>query len=592
MNEVQDEKERQRALNDLGLIDSAPSESFDRITRMASQIFGTPIAAVSLTDMDRQWFKSRVGCGTEIPREQAPCAEVTRIGDVLVVSDLSQDIRFEGSILDRSGVRFYAGAPLTTRDGFTLGAMCVLDTKPRTITHEEAKVLTDLAAMVMDQIELQHAFGRIDPASGLPNRNQFTEDLEDAARDHAGEERVALLVDVVAPMQLSNAMRVLGPSHLDATIKEVGNTLKAYFNQGDTLYHVGSTQFAAVLQGYGAEELAAIAEQHFQMHAEHSVFEQRPGVAPAVGLMPFRLGEVSPAQIHRAIHGAAQDARDADKPVSIYSAALDDTHQRRFALLDALPRAMAGSDQLSLHFQPRINLRTGTCDSVEALLRWSHPELGNVGPAEFIPLAEATELARPLTQWVIDAALGQASAWRASGLPLKISVNVSPTNLEEIDFADRVCQALARHQVPAEVLEIEFTETGLIRNQTRILANLSALRAMGISCAIDDFGTGYSSFSYLKDIPAEIIKIDQSFMRTLAPDDSSLALVRGMITMAQQLGKRVVAEGVETQIAFDLLQAAGCDEAQGYLISRPVPAATLAAWIAGRVPGAPFAAAA
>ncbi|MDF2798933.1 MAG: hypothetical protein K0R85_1677 [Devosia sp.] len=575
----QDEGERLRALMDLGLLNTAPSESFDRITRMASQIFDAPIAAVSLTDKDRQWFKSRVGCGTEIPRDRAPCAEVTRLGDVLVVSDLSQDPRFAGNILDQGGVRFYAGAPLITRDGFTLGAMCVLDTKPRTITPEQAKILSDLAAMVMAQVELQHALGRIDPASGLPNRNQFAEDLEDLARDHGGQERVAMLIDLAEPIQLNQSMRILGPTYLDTMIKTAASAIKERLEDGVTLYQVGVTQFAAVLSGHEPQALFKRIEAFFEEVAEQGPARDRASGAPVIGLMPFQLGEVSPAQVLRAALGAAHDARDAQKSVGLFSVALDDAHRRRFALLDGLHDALLATDQLSLHYQPRIDLRTGRCDGAEALLRWHHPALGNVTPGEFIPLAEATELARPLTQWVIEAALRQIASWRQAGIALNISVNVSPANLEEADFAESLAEALARHDVPASALEIEFTESGLIRHQARILANLAAIRALGIACAIDDFGTGYSSFSYLKDIPAEIIKIDQSFIRMLVPGGPDRALVRGMITMAQELGLRVVAEGVETQRAYDFLQSAGCDEAQGYLISRPLPPEALVAWM-------------
>lgn len=573
------ENARQQALNDLGLINSAPSESFDRITRMASQIFDAPIAAVSLTDNDRQWFKSRIGCGTELPREKAPCAEVTRMGDVLVVSDLSQDVRFKGGALDREGVRFYAGAPLTTRDGFTLGAMCVLDTKPRTLTAQQAKVLTDLAAMVMSQVELQHSLGRIDPASGLPNRNQFAEDFEDMARDHADEERVAMLVDIVGASQLNKALRILGPSHLDALVKDSADALKARLQGVARLYHVGLTQFAAILKGQNADELQNQIRAHFAELAEPYLGRSGAGTAVAVGLMQFKLGDVTAGKVLRSVHGAAQDARNDDQPVRIYSIASDAAHRRQYTLLEALPAALAADEQLSLHFQPRVDMRSGQCESAEALLRWNHPELGNVPPGEFIPLAEVTELARPLTQWVLDAALRQIAVWRTEGISIKVSVNVSPSNLEETDFAEVLARALVQHDVPANLLEIEFTESGLIRNQARILANLAVIRAMGVSCAIDDFGTGYSSFSYLKDIPAEIIKIDQSFIRELTPGSTVSALVRGMITMGQEMGLQVVAEGVETNEACEFLRQAGCDEAQGYLFSRPIPADKFLDWL-------------
>lgn len=574
-----DESARLRALNDLGLLNSAPSESFDRITRMASQIFDVPIAAVSLTDRDRQWFKSRVGCGTEIPRDKAPCAEVTRMGDVLVVSDLSNDIRFQGAKLDQDGVRFYAGAPLTTRDGFTLGAMCVLDTKPRTITPEQAKVLTDLAAMVMSQIELQHSLGRIDPASGLPNRNQFAEDFEDVTRDHAGEERVAMLVDFIDPAQLNKALRIFGPSHLDIMAKDAADTTRTYLAPGTTLYHVGVTQFVALLRDRQAEALKKEINAHFNDLASNVATPTRSRPLPTMGLMQFRLGELSAAQVLRSVHGAAQDARSAGQVAGLHSICADVAHERQYAILSGLAEAVAAPDQLSLHYQPRVDLQSGRCESAEALLRWNHPILGNVPPGEFFPLAEATELARPLTQWVLEAALAQIAAWQSAGLTIKVSVNVATANLEEGDFADRLGGALVRHAVSPQFLEIEFTESGLIRNQPRILANLAAIRALGVGCAIDDFGTGYSSFSYLKDIPAETIKIDQSFILNLTSAGADGALVRGMITMGHDLGRWVVAEGVETEEAYAFLRQAGCDEAQGYLLSRPVTADAFALWV-------------
>lgn len=213
MNEP--EQQRLAALRELNLLDTPPSESFDRITRMASQLFNLPMAAVSLTDNDRQWFKSRVGLDhMQIPREKAPCSVCAGSGDVLVVPDLLADKEYRDSSLAASGIRFYAGAPLVTRDGFGLGAMCVVGTESREVTEREIAGLKDLAAMVMAQIELQHAFGRVDPLSGLLNRNQFVEDLEDLARDHPGEQRFAVLVDLVGVTQLTEALRVMGPSYI------------------------------------------------------------------------------------------------------------------------------------------------------------------------------------------------------------------------------------------------------------------------------------------------------------------------------------------------------------------------------------------
>ncbi len=241
-----DEDARLAALWQLGLLDTAPAEAFDRITRMASQLFGLPIAAVSLTDSDRQWFKSRVGIDhTSIPREKAPCAQVAESSQGLVIPDLLLDPCYRDSVLASTGVRFYAGAPLTTRDGFCLGSMCVLGPEPRQASESEMVALHDLAAMAMAQIELQHAFGRVDPLSGLPNHNQFIEDLEDLAQDRpAHERRYAVLVDVASPEQLGTAMRVMGPSFLDDMIQEAAAAIKSAIGPARTAYHVAPTQFA------------------------------------------------------------------------------------------------------------------------------------------------------------------------------------------------------------------------------------------------------------------------------------------------------------------------------------------------------------
>lgn len=306
------------------------------------------------------------------------------------------------------------------------------------------------------------------------------------------------------------------------------------------------------------------------------------GIHAAIGIAPFRLGETAPRDVLRTAYGAALDAREAERKIEMHSPAKDLAHQRRFGVLAALPAAIAAPGQLSLVYQPRVDIKSGACVIAEALLRWKHPTLGDISPAEFIPLVEQTAFARPVTDWVLDAALSQAAAWKEQGLELRLSVNVFASNLEEEDFAARLGDALGRHQIKPEMLELEFTEGALIRRRVRVLQHLEAIRALGVASAIDDFGTGYSSFSYLQNIPAQIIKIDRSFMAAIESEDRDRTLVKAMIAMAHQLDYRVVAEGVETQEVYDFLAAAGCDEAQGYLISRPLPAGTYREWMAAK----------
>jgi EAL domain-containing protein (putative c-di-GMP-specific phosphodiesterase class I)/GAF domain-containing protein len=571
---------RLRALRDLKLLETAPSESFDRITRMASKIFQAPISAVSLTDEDRQWFKSRVGCGTEIPRDKAPCAEVTRTSQLLVVPDLAADERFQGSILVEGGVRFYAGAPLVTRDGYTLGAMCVLDTEPRTISEEEADSLRDLSAMVMAQIELQHALGRVDPATGLANRYQFSDDLEDMARDLGRKSAIGIMIDIHDLHRLAQAMRVLGATYLDDALKAAVPVIRSGLGDSAILYQVGATQFASVIvPGDGADNPDAVSDVLSDLTNALLAENIGGGEKATVGVVTFELGAKSAEQVLRAAHNAALDARDRDQVIGTYSPASDDDHQRRYAIISGLREALTAGDQFRLVYQPRVDLKSGYCEGVEALLRWSHPSLGDVSPGEFIPLAETSGLMKALTVWVVDAATAQAARWKAAGVNLRISINVSAANLEEDTFSARIADALSLYNVSPNSLEIEFTESALADNQTKVLRNLAKIREMGIACAIDDFGTGYSSFSYLQEIPAEVIKIDQSFIRTLVPGSRDSALVKSMIDMTHDLGFTVVAEGVETAEILDLLKSFGCDEAQGYFICRPAPPDTVTAWL-------------
>jgi EAL domain-containing protein (putative c-di-GMP-specific phosphodiesterase class I)/GGDEF domain-containing protein len=575
------ENARLDALHNLNLLDTPPSEAFDRITRMASQLFDAPISAVSLTDKDRQWFKSRVGvAGTELRCDSAPCATVTRAEDFIVVNDLATDDRFASGVLAQSGVRFYAGAPLVTQDGFCLGAMCILDVKPRVMTDSEQTILQDLAAMVMAQIELQHAFGRIDPTSGLPNRNQFIDDLTDLARDQAGAERALILVDIADPHQLTEALRVLGQAFVDEAVKAAVKAMKQELAPGTVVYQIGATQCAfLVVQGSVSTQDALVGALEARLKGSVEVDGIPVGMNMAIGIAPFRLGVTAPTDVLRFAHSAAQDARSAETGSETYSTAKDEVHRRRFGLLIDMPDALAAAGQLSLVYQPRLDMVTGQPIGAEALLRWQHPTLGNLAPGEFIPIVEKTGLARPVTEWVIDTALAQLALFHGEGLAINMSVNVAAPNLEEADFALRLGRALRRHDVRPDTFEIEFTESAIIRNRAAVLDQLQAVKALGVRCAIDDFGTGYSSFSYLRDIPAEVVKIDRSFMRALATEERDRRLVRSIITMAHELGYRVVAEGIETSDVYDLLASWGCDEAQGYLISRPVSADALRIWL-------------
>jgi EAL domain-containing protein (putative c-di-GMP-specific phosphodiesterase class I)/GGDEF domain-containing protein len=573
------EASRLDALYKLNLLDTPPSEAFDRITRMAASLFKLPIAAVSLTDADRQWFKSRVGVEHDtIPRMRAPCGQVADNSDVLVIPDLQLDEFYRDSVLAENGIRYYAGAPLTTADGHCLGAMCVLGTEPRDTTPEELTALCDLAGMVMAQIELQHALGRVDAVSGLPNRQQFIDDFHDLQLDaDEGEQRLAVLINLATPDQLTHAARAMKSSYVDDLVTEGARWLRAEIGPSRRMYHVATAQFM-LLSPPGETLDSWLPRVELRMQKAQAIARSRYVATPSAGVVPFDVNHDEALSVLRKARSAAFDAIGNQNHIAVYSQAEDALYQRRFSLLNDFGTALESKDQLRLVFQPRIDVASGECVGAEALLRWNHPTLGAIGPAEFIPIVERSGLAQATTAWVLEEALRHQHAWMRAGLALQVSVNVSAANLSECDFAASVADSLARHQLPADCLELEITESAIMSQPAKAHATLAAIAALGVGLAIDDFGTGYSSLSYLQKMPADVVKIDQSFVRDLEHDTRQQALVTAMITLSQDLGHRVVAEGVETEAVLDFLRRAGCEEVQGYLFAAPLEAEAFAAY--------------
>lgn len=577
-----DELARLSALKNLRLLDSMPSESFDRITRLVATYFGLPISAISLTDNDRQFFMSKVGVEhSQIPRYRAPCAEVAETKKPLVIRDLQQDEYYADSTVARNGIRFYCGVPLVTPDGHGLGALCVLGTEPHDVTLEQVATLADLAGVVMDQIELQHSMGRIDPSSGLPNRHQLMNDLSDLEIGNAGAEQIISLIDLAQTAQFDRMIRVVGISYLDTLIAKVARILRDNLQTDILAYHVGPTQFAFLSPlNMGVVGCRHLLEQI--MRALLNEVEFQITMTPSIGSMVFKPGQSAPEEILRSLQSAVQDARANPSKMAFFSPTFDLQHQRNFMIQQEFPRALVDDNQLSLVFQPRVDAQSGICKSAEVLLRWAHPSLGPISPAEFIPVIEASAYARDLTMWVITTSLKQLSTWKSAGLRLKVSINLSAINLQEADFWDRLSAGLVRFGIDHDQIEFELTETAMMMETKGSQDLLDRLSASGIRLSIDDFGTGYSSLSYLQKLPVNTVKIDRSFINDMQEGNRERVLVHSMITLCHSLGYEVVAEGVETREAAELLTAMGCDELQGYWLSKPVSADALIQWMSER----------
>ncbi len=583
---AKDEAGRLEALRGLNLLDTPASEAFDQITRLAARLFGTPMAAVSLVDEQRQWFKSRVGLDVaETAREHAFCQHTIRTHDVLVVPDATRDPRFDDNPLVRGqpGIRFYAGAPLVTHDGYAVGSLCVIDDRPRELSEDDRRTLAELASLVMAQIELQQAAGRADQITGLPNQYRYQDDLKVLTKRHAGEDWVGVTIDLAPPEEINDVLRAVGAVQADNLVRLAGNVIAEQLGRDIQVYHVRFTRFAFVMPATDGRDWQTVITHLTDRLHQPVLFNDFPVNFPAcAGVVPFRMGDLGAHDIARMALAAVHDARAAEEDWAVYNAETDRAHQRRYRLLSYLPAAVASPDQLHLVYQPRVDVRSGRCVGAEALLRWRHPSLGAISPGEFIPLVERTALTRGITERVMRDALSQSAEWDMRGLDLAVSINITARNLEEPDLTERVERALRHHDLLPDRVEFEFTEGALLHNSGRSMQQLRDLRALGLRIAVDDFGTGYCNFSYLRQLPASVVKLDQSFIRTLPASAADQIIVRAMISMAHDLGYRVVAEGVERREVFELITELGADEAQGYWFSRPIPPDDLVAWLGKR----------
>jgi EAL domain-containing protein (putative c-di-GMP-specific phosphodiesterase class I)/GAF domain-containing protein len=579
------EQQRLAALRRMCILDTPPDPALDCIVEFAGKLLNAPIVLISLVDQSRQWFKARVGLDVaETPREQSFCALAIKEPGVMIVPDAMKDSRFSDNplVLGPPYVRFYAGAPLKAPGGLKIGTLCVIDTVPRSaFTENEQSILCDMAEMVMIRLETLRSIGYVNPLTGLLNHNGFLETIEQLIASGSGPTAPALLaaIDVVSPIHYDEIVRAIGLRHGEQLLITARNRLQMHLPQGTTVYHIGAARFAAVFRDVllpaPSETLAAVTRSFREPIDCGGV---PVNTSPSIGFIPVRAGSDA-AQLLRELITTLDDVREKGVEWAFYDPAIDIAQQRAFAVLTALHEALVADKQLSLCYQPRVDLGSCRLAGVEALLRWNHPALGAISPAEFIPLAEKTALIGAVTDWVITNVLKQIAEWRGLGHHVKVSVNVSAYDMEKGDFAEMLSARLALFAIDPESIELEFTENALVRNPARVHEQLSRLRTLGTEVAIDDFGTGYCNISYLKLIPASVVKIDQSFIRTLATDASNKAIVRSMIGMAHALGHAVVAEGIETGESYDLLREWGCDEGQGYHIARPMGPSALIEWI-------------
>jgi diguanylate cyclase (GGDEF)-like protein len=417
-----------------------------------------------------------------------------------------------------------------------------------------------------------------DAVTGLPNRALAMERLGSSI---AAERSMALLY--LGIDNFPAISEACGASGMDQLLHNVAQLLKDTLRPNDTLARITATEFLLLLDQTGSDGAVAIADkvQRLLAQAQH-IDNHDVTIESSIGIVGYPEHGTAATELFQRAAIARRDAATLPGRLQVYQDGRDLAHQRQIRLIRDLRNAPK-KGELMLHYQPKLDIRQGVVRQAEALLRWQHPQFGNVSPAEFIVLAERTGSIQILTNWVIEESMRQMAEWARRGLVIQVSVNISADDLLAGDLAGRVASLLRLYRVPAEQLIFEITESAVMREPEQALTVLNRLRDLGISLSVDDFGTGYSSLAHLKRLPVQELKIDQSFVRNLDETSEDAVIVRSTIEMSHNLGLKVVAEGVEYEHSLKLLEHWQCDTAQGYLISRPLTAVAFEAWMASTV---------
>jgi len=613
------EIQRLRMLSQYQILDTAPEQYFDDITHLAAYICQTPIAAIGLTDADRHWFKSKVGfMSTEEPRGATFCAHAILQSDLLVVPDALQDQRFAANpfVIGASQIRFYAGAPLLSPEGYALGTLCVLDHVPRQLNLEQQSALRILANQVVTQMELRRSLEVLeqtvmerrrseaqlrhnafhDHLTGLPNRALFMRRLRSALEKNQRfpkAEFAVLFIDLDRFKVINDS---LGHTIGDQLLVSIAARLRSCLRPSDTIARLGGDEFAILLTNIAtledalevADRLQAALKHPFNLAGQEVFTSSSIGIALGVSYQqPEDLLRDADTAMYRAkaLGKARYQVFDAAMHDSVVTLLQMETDLRR--AVEHLSLSQQETSEFQIYYQPIIHLQTGKITGFEALIRWQHPQRGLLSPTEFIPVAEESGAITPLSYWVLDQACRQLRTWqlRFPHFPLAISVNLSSKLFSQPDLVQTTGQILKSVGLEGCWLRLEVTESAIMENAESAINTILQLREQGIRIHLDDFGTGYSSLNYLQRFPVDVLKIDQSFISNIdlcreGEFHACAPIVRTILTLAHHLKIDVTAEGVETQEQLTQLQDWRCQYAQGYFFSRPVPATVAEALIA------------
>jgi diguanylate cyclase (GGDEF)-like protein len=547
-------------------------------------------------------------------REGAPATRLVAFGDDYRRSNISPtELAADLSILLPNGEPrlFEAGEPLPgwlsevgvkdaaivplSADGITTGAILVANrlTEFQEFVEDDLRVFETLANHANVALEngrlvahLQHeakeqAYNALhDLVTGLPNRTSLLEQLETSIQQAKSTE-VGLALIFVDLDTFKEVNDTLGMATGDRLLQEVRQRVEAVLPATATLARFTGDQFAVLVTSVvdldDAMKLAEAIHAEFDSPFTADAVSLVLGASLGVALYPEHASSAD--LLLQRTDAATYMARLEGSGIEVYAADADPYAPRRLALAAELREALE-RDEVDVFVQPKVSLVDGVVVGAEALVRWTHPRLGPLSPDQFIPAAEHTGVIRSLTSYVVRDALKQCREWRDAGLDLTISVNLSARNLFDSHLVEDIGAAIEAAGVPAAALTLELTESTVMGGSKRSMAVLEGLQGLGVGLSVDDFGTGYSSLSHLRQLPVTELKVDKSFVSTMTSNEHDAVIVRALVDLGHSLGLHTVAEGVESTEAFELLREFGCDEAQGYLLSRPLPAAQFRAWLA------------
>lgn len=441
-------------------------------------------------------------------------------------------------------------------------------------------LFTDITAMKTHQQELEH-IAHYDALTGLPNRVLLTDRLQQAMLQNERRNRALALVYLDL-----DGFKAVNDSYDhkvgDQLLVAISKRMKEALREGDTLARIGGDEFVAILvdleQITDCEPVLARLLKAASSSIRLEDAELQLSASIGVTLHPQDAVDADQLIRHadQAMYVAKQEGKNRYHVFDIEHDAAIKTQQER---LEELRNALSNRE-FELYYQPKINIVSGEVIGAEALIRWRHPQRGLLSPADFLPFIETHPISVDLGEWVIGTVLEQLREWHAQGIDIVVSVNVGARQFQQIDFVDRVALLLSAHpDIQPSRLELEVLETSALEDLAAVSAKIKACREMGVRFALDDFGTGFSSLTYLRHLPVDILKIDQSFVRDMLVDQDDLAIVNGVIGLANIFSRQVIAEGVETMNHAKTLVAMGCQLAQGYGIAHPMPAADMPAWV-------------